>query len=1189
MDTAFTALVVVPSGTPVLGDAAICEIEGFFDLTLLQDPLYPSGNWSGPGVTGSTFDPAGQSGDVVLTFTPAGSCANSANTTINVTEGGQPVLGNATLCESDPILDLTTLQDPNYPDGLWTGAGVMGQAFNPGGLSGTIPLTFTPNDTCSLAANTFVVVLNPPVTANLTEVCDPANTFYTISFDIVGGVPGTYTIDGVPVGSSFQSGPINTGAPYTFELDDANGCGPLLLTGVVFCDCFTSSGSMDTGAGPFQVCEGDSFDASPYFNNDAMLDGNDLLQYVLHDNSGNVLGTILAINNTGLFDYPTNGSPFQSYYISIIAGNDDGTGNVDLTDPCLSVAPGVEVIFLELGVTYGPDALLCEPACYDWNVSFTGIPPFTMEYQLVAGVTNLLGSLTIYQADTTLVFCPADYGLSAGTIEFQPLNISDLLCTESAAGLPPTVVTVLPQAFSLIDPTLCPGEELLVNNVVYNETNPVGTEIISNGSFNGCDSIITVALSYFPVSQSNITATLCDGESLTVNGTAYDASNPSGMEVLAGGSANGCDSTITVDLSFYPPAVFTLMQEFCEGESILVNGTVYDQNNPSGTEVIPNGNYLSCDSTINVALGFIPPAMGSFNATLCEGESILINGAVYDQNNPSGMEVFPGGSFTGCDSILEVSLSFAPNSFFEYGTILCPGESVVINGATYDQSNPAGTEVLSGGNYLGCDSTINVSLSFFPPAMGSINPILCEGESIVINGTVYDQNNPSGTEIFPNGSYTGCDSTLQVEVSFAPNSFLEFSANLCLGESLVFNGVTYDQNNPTGTEVIAGGNFLGCDSTITVALNFFPPAIGTLAEVLCAEDFLVINSTVYDANNPSGTEVFPGGSTNGCDSTLTITLSFLNPIEFQLIDTLSSGDFIVVNGTVYNESNPSGTEVLINSSYQGCDSTVIIQLFFENFESLFTTIAPSCYGFQDGQLLIDAISGGKPPYSISLDGIFFEPIDAYPFIWSDLSAGAYQLTIEDSNGDQYFINVAIPSKAQPILDVGPDLQLALGESIDLEASANFPIAQITWQPGTYLDCDTCIFVVLQQPQENITYTVTALDADGCPITDILAIQVQKPRSIFVPNVFSPNADGINDLFMIFAGREVLQIREFQVYNRWGSKLYQASNFQPNDPAYGWDGYYRSKLMDLGVYVFYIEVEFLDGEIEIVKGDVTLVR
>jgi gliding motility-associated-like protein len=1132
IDTAITTLVVVPGGTPVLGAASICEIGGPFDLTALQDPLYPSGTWSGPGVTGNTFDPAGQSGDVTLTFSPAGACANDATTTIMVSPMGQPILGNATVCQNEGTLDLSTLQDPAFPDGTWSGPGVSGAVFDPAGLSDTITLTFTPADTCLLAANTEIAVFSEPAYANLIESCDPSNTTYTVSFDISGGIPGTYTIDGLPVGSSFTSAPIASGDAYSFTLDDGSGCGPVVISGQVTCNCTTFSGTLDTGAGPIDVCEGESTDISLFFNNDNTLDANDVLFFILHDQPGAPLGNIVQTSPDGLFSYPAGIVPLQSYYISAVAGDSDGAGGIDFTDPCLSVSAGIEVIFHAMDVSFGPGGSICETDCFDWEFTIEGAN--VLEYLVTVNGVGFPFSETISAPGTyPVTLCPSGYGISSGTITLTPVSISDGVCTEDLSGLPPIVIEIFANSQTLIDPVLCPGESLMVNGTTYDEGNPAGVEVISGSNFNGCDSTITVNLSFFPPSQSGISQTLCEGESLVVNGVVYDENNPSGVELIPGGSFTGCDSTITVNLIFLPESSSSITTTLCDGESVTVNGMVYNQGNPSGTEVMQN--YLGCDSTITVSLSFFPPANGSFSTTLCPGETVTINGTVYGQANPSGTEIIPNGS------------------------------------------------------YSGCDSTVTVSLSFFPPSNGMLSQSLCEGESIVINGTTYDEGNPSGTEIFPGGAWTGCDSTLQVNLSFIPLSANLIDTALCIGESFVVNGVVYDASNPVGSEVFPGGSYTGCDSLVVISLNFFPPANGTLVETLCAEDFLVINGTVYDVSNPSGTEFLPGGSGNGCDSTLTITLTFLDPVVFELTDTLAPGQFITVNGTIYNEGNPSGTEVVFNGSYQGCDSTIIVNLFFDAFELAFEAIAPSCYGFQDGQLIIESISGGKPPYSVSLDGLFFEPAGAFPFTLNDLSAGVYTLTIEDGNGETYTLTVVIPSKPEPSLDLGPDLALDLGESIELTATTNFAIAQIIWAPGDYLDCDTCVVVTLQQPGENITYTVTAFDADGCLVTDVLNVEVRKPRNVFVPNIFSPNGDGLNDLLMVFGGREVRQIRQFQVYNRWGGKMYEASNFQPNDPVYGWDGNFRGRKMDAGVYVFYIEVEFIDGDTEMVKGGVTLVR
>lgn len=1132
LDTGFASIVVVPGGTPVLGAAAICEIDGIFDLTLVQDTLYPSGVWSGPGVTGNSFDPSGLSGDIALTFTPAGACADPATTTITVSPSGQPALGTATLCEAEAPLDLTTLQDPGYSDGTWSGQGVSGTIFDPAGLSDTITLTFTPADTCLLPATTEVVVWSAPVYFDLTELCDQSNATYTVSFSISGGIPGTYTVDGVPADTTFNSGPISSGDPYSFTLDDGSGCGPVVISGQLTCNCTTFSGTLDTGAGPIDVCEGENTDISSFFNNDNNLDANDVLLFILHDQPGSALGNIVQASPDGLFSYPAGIVPLQSYYISAVAGDGDGAGGIDFSDPCLSVSAGIEVIFHALEISFGAGGSICETECFDWSFSIEGAS--ILDYLITVNGLNFPFSETIATPGTyTLTICPSDYGLTSGTISLTPVSISDGVCTEDLSGIPPIVIEIFAHSQTLINPVLCPGESLVVNGTTYDESNPAGMEMVSGGNFNGCDSVITVNLSFFPPAQSVIMQTLCEGESVVVNGVVYDENTPAGVELIPGGSFSGCDSTITVNLSFLPQSSSSVAATLCDGESVIVNGVVYDQGNPSGTEVLPN--YLGCDSTITVSLSFFPPSNGTFSATLCPGETVTINGTVYGPANPSGMETIPDGSYTGCDS------------------------------------------------------TVTVALSFFPPSNGVLNQELCEGESLFINGTTYDETNPSGAEVFPGAAWTGCDSTLQVSLSFLPLSLHLIESTLCPGESLVVNGVTYDATNPVGLEVLEGGSYTGCDSLISISLSFFPPANGVLTETLCAEDFLIINGVVYNAGNPAGTEVFSGGSFSGCDSTLTISLTFLDPVTFELTDTLASGQFITVNGTVYNEGNPSGTEVFFNGSYQGCDSTVIISLFFEEFEVTFTAVAPSCYGFQDGQLVIDAISGGKPPYSVSIDGLFFEPIDAFPFSLTDLSAGSYTLTIQDGNGAIYELTVVVPSKLQPLLDVGPDLSLSLGESTELEAIANFPIAQIVWEPGDYLDCDTCIVVTLETPGENITYTVTAFDADGCLITDILNVEVQKPRNVFVPNLFTPNGDGINDKFMVFGGREVRQIRDFQIYSRWGSRLFRASSFQPNDATYGWDGSYNGKQMDAGVYVFYIEVEFIDGETEIVKGDVTLIR
>ena len=78
--------------------------------------------------------------------------------------------------------------------------------------------------------------------------------------------------------------------------------------------------------------------------------------------------------------------------------------------------------------------------------------------------------------------------------------------------------------------------------------------------------------------------------------------------------------------------------------------------------------------------------------------------------------------------------------------------------------------------------------------------------------------------------------------------------------------------------------------------------------------------------------------------------------------------------------------------------------------------------------------------------------------------------------------------------------------------------------------------------------------------------------------------------MVFAKEgQVKAVKSFLVFSRWGESVYQFFNFQPNDPAFGWDGTHRGQLLDPAVFVWFAEVEFTDGEVELFEGDVALVR
>ena len=137
---------------------------------------------------------------------------------------------------------------------------------------------------------------------------------------------------------------------------------------------------------------------------------------------------------------------------------------------------------------------------------------------------------------------------------------------------------------------------------------------------------------------------------------------------------------------------------------------------------------------------------------------------------------------------------------------------------TYDESNPSGTESMS--NIFGCDSTISIDLTFNSPSTGSEVHVGCNGDgyAVTVNGIIYNEANPTGIETLSN--INGCDSVVSIELTF--NSSITGNENYtgCLGDgySIDVNGTTYDEANPTGTETLTA--VAGCDSIVTVDLIF---------------------------------------------------------------------------------------------------------------------------------------------------------------------------------------------------------------------------------------------------------------------------------------------------------------------------------------------------------------------------------
>jgi len=339
-------------------------------------------------------------------------------------------------------------------------------------------------------------------------------------------------------------------------------------------------------------------------------------------------------------------------------------------------------------------------------------------------------------------------------------------CSMEMATL--ATVTVLPTKTGVHNETVCDGGSIVVNGTTYNASNLTGTEVFSNVGPNNCDSTVAVTLTILPALTGVHNETVCDGGSIVVNGTTYNASNLTGTEVFSNVGPNNCDSTVAVTLTILPALTGVHNETVCDGGSIVVNGTTYNASNLTGTEVFSNVGPNNCDSTVAVTLTILPALTGVHNETVCDGGSIVVNGTTYNASNLTGTEVFSNVGPNNCDSTVAVTLTILPALTGVHNETVCDGGSIVVNGTTYNASNLTGTEVFSNVGPNNCDSTVAVTLTILPALTGVHNETVCDGGSIVVNGTTYNASNLTGTEVFSNVGPNNCDSTVAVTLTILP-------------------------------------------------------------------------------------------------------------------------------------------------------------------------------------------------------------------------------------------------------------------------------------------------------------------------------------------------------------------------------------------------------------------------------------
>ena len=458
-----------------------------------------------------------------------------------------------------------------------------------------------------------------------------------------------------------------------------------------------------------------------------------------------------------------------------------------------------------------------------------------------------------------------------------------------------TNLTIKQQVSSSQTIVECEGFTLNVGTNTY-DTTGVYTDVFVGK--NGCDSIVTTNLTILRPTSNSQTFTECAGFSIRVGNNTY---NTTGVftDVLVG--SNGCDSTVTTDLTIKQAISSSQTIVECAGFSITVGANTYDTTGIY-TDVFTAAD--GCDSTVITNLTIKQPTTSSQTFSGCKGFSVMVGQHIY---NASGVYIDTLTGTNGCDSIITTNLSIIQPISHTQTFKGCKGLTVTVGTNNYSTTGIY-TDVLVGSN--GCDSIVITDLTITDGSSQSF--VECKGFAVKVGNNIYTE-----TGIYTDvlTSVGDCDSTVTTNLTIKQPTTSSQTIVGCVGTSIIVGKNTYTKAG-TYTDILIGSN--GCDSTVTT--NLIINTTGNQSFVECAGFSVKVGENIYDKTGIY-TNVFTG---TGC--TIVTNLTIIEPIINSQTIIGCFGSSIVVGTNSYDKAGIY-TDLLTGSN--SCDSTVITNLSFE--------------------------------------------------------------------------------------------------------------------------------------------------------------------------------------------------------------------------------------------------------------------
>ncbi len=766
------------------------------------------------------------------------------------------------------------------------------------------------------------------------------------------------------------------------------------------------------------------------------------------------------------------------------------------------------------------------------------------------------------------------------------------------------------------------------NNFNSNLQNPIasveGQYVLTVTGANGCTATATATVLENTLSPE---VTLTGGGTVTcvVPGvTIVGSISTSGASGVWTGPNNFSSTQDTITVSV--PGVYTFTVTAQNGcISAPTNTVLINTQNPQG--VTGSGGLLNCSfPSINLAGNSTTPGVTYLWTGPGNFMSNLPNPPV---TNPGTYTLVVTDPVNGCTTGTTASVTqdpTVPSIAVTADSLTCTNPAVVLDATTNNPSvnfawtgpngftstledpstsEPGAYQVVVTAISSGCSATFNYTVTEnvnLPGVTAQGDTLTCTLTSGQLTssssaiGVLYAWTGPAGfTSNLPNpsvtltGTYTvvttgtnGCTSSAQVQVAPDVNAAIVTATGGTVTCAITSITLTANANIGVAWQWTGPGNFSSTQQnpTATVPGNY---TVSATAPNGCVTPFGV--TVLADTQSPGVTIDSPDEL--NCTTT-----------EVGLNATVTGTGFFIYEWSTTNGNIVSGANSLAPTVSQAGVYTLLVTNTSNGCTTLQTEPVVSnddtpnaadiqerdvaCYGDTNGSASINGITGGTPPYLYSLDNHAFVPNT----VFTSLDPGTHTLVVQDANGCEYATSFEILEPDELIVNLGPDTTIHLGTeiSISLDNIVNFPdrVEETVLTPAD-LPIDSSYL-----PTYTLRYRVTVIDSNGCKATDDRLIIVDRTRWVYIPNVFDPNSSE-NNIVTVYGGPDVERIQSFLIFDRWGDAVHEVRDFDKNDLSKGWDGKARGQDVSPGVFVYYAEVLFKDGEVVLYKGDVTVVR